>query len=91
MINFSIKIKRAIKLFNSAIETAYKVKNIKDKNFYNTIRAIKNFAQNIGSEVIAEFVEDEEILKLIKELNIEYSQGYYFSAPKLIKEFYGGI
>jgi EAL domain-containing protein (putative c-di-GMP-specific phosphodiesterase class I)/DNA-binding NarL/FixJ family response regulator len=67
------------------------IKNIKDKNFYNTIRAIKNFAQNIGSEVIAEFVEDEEILKLIKELNIEYSQGYYFSAPKLIKEFYGGI
>jgi len=35
----------------------------------------------LGIEVVAEFVESEEIQKIVKELGIEYSQGYLFSKP----------
>jgi EAL domain-containing protein (putative c-di-GMP-specific phosphodiesterase class I) len=39
-------------------------------------------------KTIAEFVENEEIFKIVKDLGIDYSQGYYFSAPKDILENY---
>ena len=40
----------------------------------------------MNKKTIAEFVENEEILNKLKEIGIEYSQGYYFSAPFDIKE-----
>jgi EAL domain-containing protein (putative c-di-GMP-specific phosphodiesterase class I) len=33
--------------------------------------------------VIAEFVHDEAVYNKVKEMGIKYSQGYYFSEPKL--------
>ena len=53
-----------------------------NKKSYEIAKAITNFAHSLNIEVVAEFVEDEEIQKIIKELNIEYSQGYYFSKPE---------
>jgi len=44
-------------------------------------KAICNFAHAMHIRVVAEFVEDESIQKIIEELGIEYSQGYYFSKP----------
>ena len=38
-------------------------------------------AEKIGVEIVAEFVESEELQKKIRENNIRYSQGYYFSKP----------
>ena len=34
-----------------------------------------------GELTLAEFVENEEIYNIIKEMGADYSQGYYFSAP----------
>jgi len=59
------------------------IKNIdKDKKSYEITKAITSFAHSLDIKVIAEFVENEEVYKIIKELGIEYSQGYYFSKPK---------
>ena len=44
-------------------------------------RAIANFAHTMNIQVIAEFVENEEIQKIIEDLGIEYSQGYYINKP----------
>ncbi|PNV82774.1 MAG: hypothetical protein C0627_08375 [Sulfurimonas sp.] len=33
-------------------------------------------------QTIAEFVENEQVFRIVKELEIDYSQGYYFCAPK---------
>ncbi|MBI5327340.1 MAG: GGDEF and EAL domain-containing protein [Deltaproteobacteria bacterium] len=38
-------------------------------------------AKELGIKTIAEFVEDEEILRTIKETGIDYGQGYYIGRP----------
>jgi len=53
-----------------------------NKNSRLVVETIVSFAKKMGMETIAEFVENEKILKVVNELGIEYSQGYYFSAPK---------
>ncbi len=46
------------------------------------VESICYMANLISSEVVAEFVENEEIQSLIIENNIHYSQGYHFSKPQ---------
>ncbi|BCZ44760.1 sensor domain-containing phosphodiesterase [Clostridium gelidum] len=59
------------------------IKNIhKDKSAEMVTKTIVLFAKELGIETIAEFVSEEEIYNKIKDLNIDYSQGYYFSEPK---------
>ncbi len=45
------------------------------------VTTITEFAKKLGMKTIAEFVEDEQIFEIVKEIGIDYSQGYYFSAP----------
>lgn len=52
------------------------------KESFVVVSTIVNFAKEMGIKTIAEFIEDEQILQTIQELGIDYSQGYYFSAPK---------
>ena len=59
------------------------IKNIhKDKNIHTVVSTIVNFAKNLNMKVIAEFVEDEEIYDVLKKLEVDYSQGYFFSIPQ---------
>ncbi|MDX9757007.1 MAG: bifunctional diguanylate cyclase/phosphodiesterase, partial [Sulfurimonas sp.] len=59
------------------------IKNIhNDENAYLVVSTIVEFSKKLGMKTIAEFVEYEEIFNIVKELGIEYSQGYYFCAPK---------
>ena len=59
------------------------IKNIdKDKKSYEIVKAIVSFANNMYITIIAEFVHSESVQEIVKELGIEYSQGYYFSEPK---------
>jgi len=58
------------------------IKNI-DKNEKSFIitKAITNFAKSLGVKVIAEFVSNKNIQKIVEDLGIDYSQGYLFSVP----------
>ena len=59
------------------------IKNIDtDKNAKMVVETIVNFAKKMNMKTIAEFVENEKILKIVNELGIDYSQGYYFRAPQ---------
>lgn len=59
------------------------IKNVhKDKSAEAVTKTIVTFAKELGIETIAEFVSEEEIYNKIKELKVDYSQGYYFSEPK---------
>lgn len=45
------------------------------------VQAITDVARGMGVKTIAEFVENEEILKVLKELGVDYAQGYYIGKP----------
>ena len=39
------------------------------------------FQERAGAEVVAEFVENQEIQHIVEEIGIHFSQGYHFSKP----------
>jgi len=55
---------------------------IKDKQSQNITKTINAFAHMTGALSIAEFVADKEIFESIKNLGVDYAQGYYISEPK---------
>ncbi|WP_144394653.1 EAL domain-containing protein [Pleionea sediminis] len=60
-------------------------KYIKDintnKKSYEITKAIVNFSKSANIKVVAEFVHSKEVQKVIEDLGIDYSQGYFFSEP----------
>ncbi len=57
-----------------------------DKKSYQLVKAIVGFAKNLNMMTVAEFVEDENIFNVLKELGIDLFQGYYFSKPLEMRE-----
>jgi len=58
------------------------IKNIvQNKLSLNIVETIVSFAKKQNMEIVGEFVENEEIYTKIKELGVDYSQGYYFGKP----------
>ncbi|RXK11507.1 diguanylate cyclase [Halarcobacter mediterraneus] len=58
------------------------IKNIdSSKNQKIIVRTIDEFAKKFGFSTVAEFVSSEEIYNQIKEIGVDYCQGYYFNAP----------
>lgn len=55
---------------------------LKDKNAEIVAKTLVDFAQQLGIETIAEFVDSQEILDKVKELGIDYSQGYFLGKPQ---------
>jgi PAS domain S-box-containing protein len=47
------------------------------------VETIVMFAQKQQLTTIAEFVETEEIYRTVRDLGVDYSQGYYFGKPEL--------
>lgn len=59
------------------------IKNIcNDKTSELVTETIVDFASKLEMDVIAEFVSDKEVFNKIKEMGVDFSQGYYFSEPK---------
>ncbi len=52
-----------------------------DKNAKIIVENIVAFSQKIGSKTVAEYVDTKELFELVKELGIDYSQGYYIGRP----------
>lgn len=59
------------------------IKNINnDETTYLVVKSIVNFAKEAKIKTIAEFVSDKNIYNTIKELDIDYAQGYFFAKPE---------
>jgi diguanylate cyclase (GGDEF)-like protein len=58
------------------------IKNIiDDKKSQIIVKTIAKFCKELHIETIAEFVSDKEIYDYMQKLDIDFSQGYYISAP----------
>jgi len=45
------------------------------------VKALAEVAQAFGKKTVAEFVENEDILNILKEFKIDYAQGYHIGKP----------
>ena len=58
------------------------IKNLDtDSNSIKIVETIVSLAQKLGAQTVAEFVHNETIYNIVKELGVDYSQGYFFSPP----------
>ena len=58
------------------------IKNIDtDEKSHVLVKAIVQFSHELGIKVIAEYVHSEMIFKMLKELDVDEYQGFYFSEP----------
>ena len=57
------------------------VVNEKDRIF---VKHIHQIAREFGKKTIAEYVEDEETLEVLREIGVDYAQGYHYGRPELL-------
>ncbi|WP_426359005.1 putative bifunctional diguanylate cyclase/phosphodiesterase [Pseudocolwellia sp. HL-MZ19] len=49
---------------------------------YTTVKSICEIAKAAGQEIVAEFVEEENVVEALTQLGVDYAQGYYFDKPE---------
>ncbi len=60
-------------------------KNIhQDKNTQIVAETIVDFSKRLGIKTIAEFVHSQEVFEKVKNIGVDYSQGYYFGKPEMV-------
>lgn len=50
------------------------------------VRAIVTIAHGLGKKTVAEFVGEEDIATLLREIGVDYVQGYHVGAPQPVAE-----
>ncbi len=53
-----------------------------DANARTIVETIVTFAKRMGVRTVAEFVHSENVFRIVKELGVDYSQGFYLGRPK---------
>lgn len=51
------------------------------------VRCINEVAKLMGKQTIAEYVENERILQILKEIGVDFAQGYHIAKPCPLEEF----
>ena len=63
------------------------IKNIDVNNDSKIItETIVDFARKLNIKTIGEFVYSKDVFEKIKEVGVDYAQGYYFGKPTLINK-----
>jgi len=52
-----------------------------DPNALTMIESISSFCHKSGKQIVAEYVESESLLDIVKKNNIQFAQGYLFGMP----------
>jgi diguanylate cyclase (GGDEF)-like protein len=55
------------------------------------VDAINKIGQELGLKTIAEFVENEAIMQQLREIGVDYAQGYAIGLPMPLEEIYNSI
>ena len=59
------------------------IKDIETNSYsLSVVKSIVTFAKEQNLKTIAEFIENENIFNIIKDLGVDFSQGYYFGKPE---------
>lgn len=71
------------------IDKSFVIGMDKDKNDYAIVRASVGLAHHMGLKVVAEGVENKQVLESLREMGCDYAQGYYIGKPMPIEDFKG--
>jgi diguanylate cyclase (GGDEF)-like protein len=59
------------------------IRRVAEPRVRAAVRGIRQTAADLGLLTLAEHVENEEIANIVRDLGIDWGQGYYFGAPAL--------
>ncbi len=63
------------------------IKNIENDAYsLSVVETIVNFAKKQNIKTVGEFVENENIYNILKKIGVDYSQGYFFGKPDVLKD-----
>jgi len=54
---------------------------VEDKNDRLVVETIVSFAKKLGKKTIAEFVHSKEVYDMVKEMGVDFAQGFYLAEP----------
>ena len=57
-----------------------------NRNDYAMARSINDLAHFLGQETIAESVENDAIIESLREIGVDYLQGWGVGKPKMLEE-----
>ncbi|WP_297484241.1 EAL domain-containing protein, partial [Sulfurimonas sp.] len=58
-----------------------------NKKHFHIVESLVFIARKLDMKIIAEFVHNEAVFNVVKELGIDYAQGYYFAQPLIEVDF----
>ncbi len=59
---------------------------VHSENDQALVHSINELAHFMGMETVAEFVENHEILEVLKAIGVDHSQGYGIRKPMLLQD-----
>ena len=63
----------------------------KNRNDYAMARSINDLAHFLGQQTIAESVENDVIIEKLREIGVDYLQGWGIARPKVLSEITAGL
>lgn len=55
-----------------------------DQTDYTMVKAISEISKSMGKRTVAEFIESPQLLNAVREIGIDYGQGFHLGEPELI-------
>jgi diguanylate cyclase (GGDEF)-like protein len=55
---------------------------------YAVVKSINEIAHFMGKKTVAEYVENNDILEQLREIGVDYAQGYGIERPRRLEEFF---
>ncbi len=55
-----------------------------DPTDYTMVKAISDISKSMGKRTVAEFIESEGLLQAVRQIGIDFGQGYHLGEPELI-------
>lgn len=68
------------------------VKNILDDPMdFTLVKSINEMSKSMGKRTVAEFIESPRLLNAVRDIGIDFAQGFHIGEPKLIENIHSAI